>query len=68
MEISINSQKKTFSPAPTSLLALMELEYPDHSQSIAVAVNNRVIPKDQWKTCSLKPQDQVLVISPTQGG
>lgn len=35
---------------------------------IAVALNNVVIPKNQWATTILKENDRVLIIAATKGG
>ena len=35
---------------------------------IAVAVNNSVVRKSDWAQTSLKENDQVLIITATQGG
>ena len=35
---------------------------------VAVAVNNKVVPKNNWDTYKLKEEDKVLVISASQGG
>ena len=38
------------------------------SEGTAVAVNNRVIPKDEWMDTFLKDGDKVTVIQATCGG
>lgn len=35
---------------------------------IAVALNNSVVPKDQWGSKELNENDNILVITATQGG
>lgn len=35
---------------------------------IAVAVNNKVIPKNEWNHYVLKENDKVLIIQASQGG
>ena len=37
-------------------------------EGIAVAVNETVVPKAQWDSFELQPNDKVLVIKATQGG
>jgi len=68
MEISINQQKKQFTEAPANLAILLEKEFPDLKGGIAVALNNRVVPKDQWSNTTLQAEDQILIIKATQGG
>lgn len=38
------------------------------AQGIAVAINEEVIPKQHWAKQELKDQDEVLIITATQGG
>ncbi len=35
---------------------------------IAVAVNNKVVPKEKWASTVLKQGDKVLIVKPIQGG
>ncbi|TXC78644.1 sulfur carrier protein ThiS [Luteibaculum oceani] len=35
---------------------------------VAVAINNKVIPKTNWSKTELKDQDKILVITAAQGG
>jgi len=35
---------------------------------IAVALNNTVIPKAQWDSTALAPNDRILIIAATKGG
>jgi len=35
---------------------------------VAVAINNQVIPKKDWATTTLKPYDQIILITASQGG
>ncbi len=37
-------------------------------KGIAVAVNQNVIPKNLWSATTLKNEDQILIITATQGG
>lgn len=68
MELIINHRKKEFTTGPASLEALLQLEIPDKSKGIAVAVNQQVIPKAQWPSTVLRDQDSILIITATQGG
>ena len=38
------------------------------TRGVAVAVNNVVVPKNNWNNFSLKENDKVVVIKATQGG
>lgn len=35
---------------------------------IAIAVNNSIVPKNNWKELNLKDQDKITIITATQGG
>lgn len=68
MELTINHQKKHFDSLPSSLEALLLSEITHSTKGIAVAINNQVIPKDQWSHTALQHSDQILIITATQGG
>lgn len=68
MELTINHQKKVFAESPSSLAALIQLEAPGLSRGIAVALNNQVVPKEQWALQPLQENDTILIITATQGG
>ena len=38
------------------------------AQCVAVAINDTVIPRNQWSKTTLNPNDKILVITATQGG
>lgn len=54
--------------APLSLLALLEALQKAEQTGIAVAVNNRVIPRNKWELQALQDQDNITIITATQGG
>lgn len=68
MELTINHQKKVFDELPPSLEALIHLENQGKSKGIAVAINNQVIPKEQWPSTKLQHTDAILIVTATQGG
>ena len=68
MELIINQQKKIFNPVPPSLEAVLLMELSHIPKGIAVALNNQVIPKEQWFVTTLQDQDIILIITATQGG
>jgi sulfur carrier protein len=43
------------------------LEIPKN-KTVAVAINNTVIPKSNWNSASIQETDTILIISATQGG
>lgn len=67
IEIIVN--KKSYSYDNTSKLKQVLEDLNLYTQpGIAVAVNNEVIPKEEWANHLLKDKDQVLIITATQGG
>jgi len=68
MELKINNQIKRFISEELTIQALLDMEVPDRQKGIAVAVNNRVIPKTDWYSYFLNQTDEILIISATQGG
>jgi sulfur carrier protein len=69
MEISINDQlRKIETPGSLSVQKLLDIEIPLKQKGIAVALNNAVVPRKEWETCILSPNDKVLIIKATQGG
>lgn len=68
MELKINNQTKQFTPDSLTVQALLDLEIPNKQNGIAVAINNTVIPKSNWNIHPLNENDEILIISATQGG
>nr|WP_294936899.1 sulfur carrier protein ThiS [uncultured Flavobacterium sp.] len=68
MELKINNQQKHFSGDSISAQALLDLEFPNKQNGIALAINNTVIPKSNWVTTFLSESDEILIITATQGG
>ncbi|WP_372473831.1 sulfur carrier protein ThiS [Capnocytophaga sp. ARDL2] len=68
MELTINHQKKSFDQLPPSLEQLLIAENLLKDLGIAVAVNNSVVPRNLWATTPLQPNDNILIITATQGG
>jgi sulfur carrier protein len=40
----------------------------DVSKGIAVALNNKVVPRSEWNDCKVNSNDKLLLIKATQGG
>lgn len=66
MEVIVNHQPITLSDN-SNVLSLLEL-LNKKAEGIAVAVGERIIPKAEWGTTSLKEKDQIILITATQGG
>lgn len=51
-----------------SLNDLLKVKQLDTKTGIAVAVNEHVIPKQEWQSVKLNLNDSIIVITATQGG
>jgi sulfur carrier protein len=67
MEITFNNHTHTIA-AQTSVALLLDQLIGEKQKGIAVAINEAVIPKQQWGSYTIQPNDKVLVIKATQGG
>ena len=67
MNILLNSKPQEIADDLTLTLALQSLQI-NSLNGTAIAVNNIVIPKKDWDSCTLKPNDALVVIKASQGG
>lgn len=67
MEININNVLESVPPKST-LYDLVTAQTKANTQGIAVAINEHVIPRAQWTSTPIHPNDQILIIKATQGG
>ena len=52
-----------------TILQFLEQHLPDQTLTgVAIALNNRVIPKDNWTNQLLQDDDKLTIITATQGG
>lgn len=66
MKIILNGQAKQIVVTYTVGQLVSEL-FPS-GKGIAVAINQSVVPKSEWPTRQLSPNDQITLITATQGG
>ncbi len=64
--IKVNNKAKQISQAFSVEQLLHDLKQPN--QGIAVAINQSIIPKNNWSEEILNEGDDVLIIKATQGG
>jgi len=66
LEIELNGAAHTLPRAASlhELVDMLELS----GQALALAVNRRVVPREQWPTTLLQPRDQVDVVRAIGGG
>ncbi len=67
MNIKINSVDFLLEDNST-LASLVENQQLQNSKGIAIALNNKVIPKINWDSYVLKDNDIITIIRATQGG
>ncbi len=67
MDIILNNHQESVAENST-LYDVVAAHLKDNHKGIAVAVNNHVVGKQQWKSTSLQPNDNILIIKATQGG
>ena len=66
MEVIIN--QKTFHLNSNSLMEALQVYGLTLKKGIAIAVNDRVIPKSSWESHQLLSSDQITIITAAQGG
>lgn len=67
MEITINDKKQSINIGD-NLKTVVENEIGANSKGIAVALNETVVPKNEWIDIQLQNNDQIIIIKATQGG
>lgn len=68
MEITINDQPKKLNQTSLTIQQLLDLEIPEKQKGIAVAINNTVVPRNDWPSKQISQNDSILIIKATQGG
>lgn len=67
MTIWVNQKEHSYN-APLTLVDLVDQLGKAKKTGIAIAVNNNVVPKNNWDKLMLNDQDKVTIITATQGG
>ena len=67
MELLVNNKKYNFESNITIDVLLKNVYY-NNPKGIAVAINNKVVPKSEWGKHVLQDRDKVLIIRAVQGG
>ena len=68
MEITINNQVRSIAADSVTVQHILDMEIPKRQKGIAVAVNHTIVPKEEWNSYPVLPQDKILIIKATQGG
>lgn len=65
MKVTVNN-KEVETNVSNLLLLSQQLDLP--SNGIAVAVNNRIVPRTEWEQCVLAEGDALIIIKAVCGG
>lgn len=69
MKIKLNDKELEISHSITlEELLLKEINLSPDKKGVAVAVNDNIIPKNDWKNYPIKENDEILIIIAAQGG
>ena len=67
MTVYVNNKPFEFT-STISVEELLSKAEINATQGVAIAVNNKVVPKKEWNKFSLKESDKIIIIKATQGG
>lgn len=68
MKLIVNNQEKKYDQLTFSVQELLDLEFPQRQNGIAVAIDDSIVPKSNWASTLLTENATVLIITATQGG
>ncbi|NGF74276.1 sulfur carrier protein ThiS [Fluviicola sp. SGL-29] len=68
MKLIVNNQEKKYDQLTLSVQELLDLEFPQRQNGIAVAIDDSIVPKSNWASTLLTENATVLIITATQGG
>ena len=68
MQVRLNDQEIQINHNQADLVSLMKEHSLYHDSGIAVAINNEILPKQSWIEYQIKDNDNILIITATQGG
>lgn len=66
MKVQVNNKEVEITPTSTITQLTTLLELP--KQGIAIAVNNKMIPRTEWDNFSLQESDRLVIIKAACGG
>ncbi|MFN5181432.1 MAG: sulfur carrier protein ThiS [Bacteroidota bacterium] len=68
MQISVNGVNKNIESEFLNLEEVLISENIYTSEGIAVAVNENIIPRSEWKKYQIQNNDKIIIIKAVQGG
>ena len=66
MNIKVNGKEKALSEGASIAHLAHELQLPE--KGVAIAVNNKMIPRPEWESFTIKENDSLIVIKAACGG
>lgn len=66
MKVQVNNKEVEITPASTLTQLTAQMELP--GQGIAIAVNNKMIPRTEWENYLLQENDNLIIIKAACGG
>ncbi|MDW3210717.1 MAG: sulfur carrier protein ThiS [Reichenbachiella sp.] len=68
MTIKLNDVTYEVDKEKSHLITLMKANNLFHESGIAVAINEEIIPRQTWEQYEVQDNDNILIITATQGG
>lgn len=66
MQIQVNNKGIELAPSSTIRQLINQLELPE--KGIAIAVNNKMVPRSEWDAYSIQENDSLVIIKAACGG
>ena len=68
MNIKLNDKEFPLPSEGLSLSVFLKNQNQHYDTGVALAVNDQIVPRQQWEDYLLKPNDNILIITAVQGG
>ncbi|MDW3191655.1 MAG: sulfur carrier protein ThiS [Cytophagales bacterium] len=68
MNIKLNDKEFSLPSENLSLGNFLKDQNQHYDTGVALAVNDQIVPRQQWEDYLLKPNDNILIITAVQGG
>lgn len=68
MNIKLNDKEFSLPSENLSLSNFLKDQNQHYDTGVALAVNDQIVPRQQWEDYLLKPNDNILIITAVQGG
>lgn len=68
MKIKLNDKEYQIAESDRVLGGLLKAKDLYHDRGIAVAINDEILPKSDWEQYEVQDNDNILIITATQGG